>query len=320
MYSKLYFTFLIFKQAEDKKATPNIVIIVADDLGYNGISTYGNLYIKTPNLDLLASQGVLFTDFHSNRSVCSPTRSALLTGKYQQRTSIEAVITAKNHRDIGLKQDEITIAEEFKKHNYTCGMYGKWHLGYDKTYNPTLQGVDEFKDFVSGNVDYHAHFDAVDYLDWWNGSKTKNEAGYTSDLIIKYDVEFTKTHSTKPFLLYLPHEAPHEPYQRRIANALRAIGTPGTTRVPGHSIKGLYKEIVEVMGQGIGKIMDALKIGTTNKQTVFTMDLPPALLDFIREQPSEKHIDGISTKDHLINQTDLPKRDVFLRVSQSKLY
>ena len=109
---------------------PHFVIIMADDLGYGDLSCYNSASsIHTPNLDLLVSEGMMFTDFHSNGSVCSPTRAALMTGKYQQRTGVEGVITAKTHRDVGLNLNEITIAEELKRQNYNCGMFGKLHLG-----------------------------------------------------------------------------------------------------------------------------------------------------------------------------------------------
>lgn len=157
---------------------PNIVLIMADDLGYGDLSCYGNEYINTPNLDLLASEGVLFTDYHSNGSVCSPTRAALMTGKYQQRTGVEGVVTAKSHRDVGLALAEVTLAEELKQLGYNTGMFGKWHLGYDKAFNPTLQGFDEFVGFVSGNVDYHGHIDQEGYLDWWDGVKIKMKRLY----------------------------------------------------------------------------------------------------------------------------------------------
>ncbi|MCL4109512.1 UNVERIFIED_CONTAM: hypothetical protein GTU68_038907 [Idotea baltica] len=242
---------------------PNIVLIMADDLGYGGVSGYGNTEINTPNIDYLISQGVKFTDFHSNGSVCSPTRAALMTGKYQQRTGVEGVVTAKSHRHVGLDLEEITIAEELKKHNYNCGMYGKWHLGYSKEFNPTLQGFDDFVGFVSGNVDYHAHIDQEGYLDWWKGDKIDNEKGYTTDLISNYGVNYIKDNNrkktNKPFFLYLPHEAPHGPYQRRIDNTLRTVGTAGSAFVSKDSIAGIYKEMVEVMDEGIGDIVDVLK-------------------------------------------------------------
>ena len=161
---------LVFSCSVKKKTTeltPNIVLIMADNLGYGGISCFGNTTIHTPNLDLLAAKGIKLTDFHSNGSVCSPTRAALMTGKYQQRTGVGGVITAKSHRDVGLSLTETTMAEEFKKYGYNCGMFGKWHLGYPKEYNPTLQGFDEFRGFVSGNVDYHSHYDLAGQLDWW---------------------------------------------------------------------------------------------------------------------------------------------------------
>ena len=88
---------------EQKDTAPNIILIMADDLGYGDLPSYGNSQIQTPNLDFLASEGVRFTDFHSNGSVCSPTRAALMTGKYQQRTGVSGVITAKSHREVGMR-------------------------------------------------------------------------------------------------------------------------------------------------------------------------------------------------------------------------
>ncbi|MCT4590295.1 MAG: sulfatase-like hydrolase/transferase, partial [Carboxylicivirga sp.] len=103
---------------------------MADDLGYVDLSLYGNQQINTPHINELANEGIRFTNFHSNGPVCSPTRAALLTGKYQQHTGVEGIITAKKHREHGWGLKEITIAEEFKNPGYHCGMYGKWQLRY----------------------------------------------------------------------------------------------------------------------------------------------------------------------------------------------
>ena len=257
---------LLISCVETKKQAskqPNIIIIVADDLGYGDISSFGNTNIQTPNIDALATTGVKFTDFHSNGAVCSPTRAALMTGKYQQRTGVEGVVTAKSHRKVGLSLDEITIAEELNKYGYNSGMFGKWHLGYSKNYNPSLQGFHQFEGFVSGNIDYHAHIDQEGYLDWWKNSEIKNKEGYSTDLITENGVEFIKANNPektlKPFFLYLPHEAPHGPYQRRIDKALREVGSSITKSVAKDSIASIYKEMVEVMDEGVGKIIQTLK-------------------------------------------------------------
>tara|TARA_R110002049_G_scaffold73087_1_gene189297 strand:+ start:430 stop:1770 length:1341 start_codon:yes stop_codon:yes gene_type:complete len=274
-------TLLLFSCADKKTSTklrPNIVLIMADDLGYGDLSCYGNEMIQTPNLDFLASQGVKFTDFHSNGAVCSPTRAALMTGKYQQRTGVEGVVTAKSHRDVGLSLSEITMAEELKKHGYSTGMFGKWHLGYDKAFNPTLQGFDEFVGFVSGNVDYHGHIDQEGYLDWWKGGEIENEEGYSTDLITDYGVKYIQENDPEktgnPFFLYVPHEAPHSPYQRRIDKVLREVGIAGTQAVVEDSIATIYKEMVEVMDEGVGRIIESLKeIGQyENTIVVFVSD------------------------------------------------
>lgn len=358
----------------DKKKvdlSPNIVLIVADDLGYGDISCYGNSSTNTPNLDILANKGIKFTDFHTNGAVCSPTRAALMTGKYQQRTGISGVITAKSHRTVGLHLNEITIAEELKKNGYNTAIFGKWHLGYAEEYNPTLQGFDEFKGFVSGNVDYHGHIDQEGYLDWWNGINIEDEKGYATDLITAYGVKYIDENhpgkTRKPFFLYLPHEAPHYPYQKRIDKILREVGEVGTNKIQKEKIASIYKEMIEVMDEGVGKIIQSLKDngqyentiilfisdngaskfgnngvlrGTKgspyeggsrvpaifsypnkikqaiiNNEIILTMDVLPTLLDFIDQKPSVKNLDGISIKDNLIHQTNLPKRDVFFSFS-----
>ncbi len=252
---------------------PNIVLIMADDLGYGELSCYGSTKIKTPNIDKLAAQGVRFSDYHANGSVCSPTRAALMTGKYQQRTGVEGVITAANHRDVGLSLDEPTLAEELKKLGYTCGIFGKWHLGYAKEFNPTYQGFDEFVGFVSGNVDYHAHVDQEGYLDWWKGTIIDNEQGYTTDLITKYGVDFIKKNNPentgKPFFLYLPHESPHYPIQGRPDDPVREVGSGKYMRkVPKDSVQIIYTEMIEILDEGIGEIMQALVEEGLDKNTI----------------------------------------------------
>lgn len=253
-------------QAQTNKK-PNIIIIMADDLGYNDISCFGNTNIKTPHLDQMALEGIKFTDFHSNGAVCSPTRAALITGKYQQRTGITGVVTAKSHRHVGLPLSEITFAEALKSNGYVTGMFGKWHVGYRPEYNPTKQGFDEYKGFVSGNVDYHSHIDQEGHFDWWEGDKQKDDEGYSTDLITNYSIDFIKRHKDSPFLLYLPHEAPHYPFQGRSSDAFRKEGD-----VRGHSsseystimkdtdsVLALRKEMIEVMDESIGKVIATLK-------------------------------------------------------------
>jgi len=268
-------TFAFFTQActktEEKK--PNIILIMADDLGYGELSCYGSPTVKTPNIDKLASQGVRFTDFHSNGPVCSPTRAALMTGKYQQRTGVEGVITAANHRHVGLSLNEITLAEELKSHGYSCGMYGKWHLGYAKEFNPSFQGFDHFVGFVSGNIDYHSHIDQEGYLDWWNDTIINNEKGYTTDLITKYGVEFIKNNNPnktgKPFFLYLPQEAPHYPIQGRNDAPVRKEGSKKYIRkVANDSVPIIYTEMIETMDEGVGDIMKTLTLEGLDENTI----------------------------------------------------
>tara|TARA_A100001015_G_scaffold75281_1_gene83513 strand:- start:908 stop:2221 length:1314 start_codon:yes stop_codon:yes gene_type:complete len=247
---------------------PNIIIIMADDLGYGDLSIYGNKKIQTPSIDRLGNEGILMTDFHSNGSVCSPTRAALITGKYQQRVGISGVITAKSHRDKGLSLAEKTFAESAKKAGYKTGIFGKWHLGYDPKFNPIYQGFDEYIGFVSGNVDYHSHVDQEGFEDWWKGSELKIEEGYSTDLISKHAVDFIERNKDESFLLYIAHEAPHYPIQGRKSKATRKVGGDFSPVNKGQNKAELYKEMIEVMDEGIGHVLQTLEKLELDKKTV----------------------------------------------------
>ena len=256
---------------ESKDIKPNIILIMADDLGYGDLSCYGSPLIRTPHLDSLAAEGVRFTDFHSNGTVCSPTRAALLTGKYQQRTGIDFVVTVEK-RDLGLGLEETTFAESMKSEGYITGIFGKWHLGYNPRFNPIHQGFDEYIGFLAGNVDYHSHVDQAGYEDWWMGDQLVPEEGYTTDIITSHAVNFIKKHKEEKFLLYIPHEAPHYPYQGRASKADRMIGgKPGKdypVRGSEEDYDALHREMVEVIDEGIGKIIQTLEELNLDKNTL----------------------------------------------------
>ncbi|WPP51795.1 sulfatase-like hydrolase/transferase [Catalinimonas niigatensis] len=256
-------------QSQTEVSKPNVVLIMADDLGYGGISCYGEPNIQTPHLDSLAAQGIKFTDFHANAPVCTPTRAALLTGNYQQRTGLEGVIYVRGEtREVGLDTTQLTIAELMKENGYATGMMGKWHLGYKKEFNPVQHGFDEFYGYVSGNVDYHSHYDNAGIYDWWHNLDSIQEEGYVTDLITEHSVDFINQHKDEPFFLYVPHESPHVPFQGRNDPAYRFPGEEFTYYGPVEGQHRAYKEMVEVMDEGIGKIMDALKVNQLEENTL----------------------------------------------------
>ena len=200
---------------------PNLIVIMVDDMGYAGISCFGNPYFQTPEIDRLAAEGMRFTDFHSSGTVCSPTRAGLLTGRYQQRAGIEAVIHPlaghPEHRK-GLQQCETTFGESLKQAGYVTGLIGKWHQGYTENspkYHPQNHGFDQFIGYHSGNIDYISHIGDHMKHDWWHGRTETEETGYTTHLVNRYVDKFVRSHANKdqPFCLYVAHEAIHNPVQ-----------------------------------------------------------------------------------------------------------
>lgn len=238
---------------------PNIILIMADDLGYGDLGCYGAPNIQTPNIDRLADSGIRFLDYHSNGTVCSPTRAALMTGRYQQRSGIEGVVTAAGHRHTGLSPEEYTIADYLGSKGYHTGIIGKWHLGYDTAFSPINNGFDFFRGYVSGNVDYHSHIDQTGYYDWWLSKDTLIEEGYVTDLISDAAIQFIRDKKESPFFLYVAHEAPHYPYQGRQDRADRTIGGEFPNQGSRQDTENAYREMIEAMDEGIGEIISVLE-------------------------------------------------------------
>jgi arylsulfatase A len=204
------FIFLALTQAtlhaaDSSVKKPNIVLIMADDLGYGALGCYGNTEVKTPNLDALAKSGVRLTDFHSNGPMCTPTRAALMTGRYQQRCAWvddeELSPKMREQRKENLKQrwawgispQELTLPRLLQQCGYRTAILGKWHLGYDPKFHPLNYGFDEFRGYIGGAVDYHTHVatHGTEELDWWHDKTIENETGYTTDLQVDKDREKT---------------------------------------------------------------------------------------------------------------------------------
>jgi arylsulfatase A-like enzyme len=251
------------------EAKPNLIVVMVDDMGYAGVSCFGNPYFKTPEIDRLAAEGMRLTDFHSSGTVCSPTRAGLLTGRYQQRAGIEAVIHPVSdhpeHRR-GLQLTETTFAESLKAAGYTTGLIGKWHQGYPQNsddYHPQKHGFDEFVGYHSGNIDFVSHVGDHYAHDWWHGLKETEEDGYSTHLINRYSLDFVRRHATsdKPFCLYIAHEAIHNPVQIPGDPVRRTIDNWDRWKWQEHSAEERiekYKGMTLPVDEGIGQLRETL--------------------------------------------------------------
>ena len=185
---------------------PNIIMILADDLGYGDLGSYGQKKIKTPFLDQMAAEGLRFTDCYSGSAVCSPARCSLMTGYHMGRAYIRA-----NFPRVPLRPEDHTVAEALKQAGYTTAVIGKWALGNaDSTGSPNRQGFDYSYGFLT-NQDAHDYFPAHV---WRNGEKVKvPEGSYSEDLFLDEALDFINRSHDNPFFLYLPVTIPHGPYE-----------------------------------------------------------------------------------------------------------
>ncbi|MFK8113876.1 MAG: sulfatase [Rubripirellula sp.] len=275
MHRTLFTAIMIFicvAQGEAaEQARPNILFILADDLGYGDLGCYGCPDIRTPHLDRLADEGIRFTDFYANGSVCSPTRAAFMTGRYQHRIGMEHAVYYQE-RGKGLPPEEKTIADELKAAGYVTGLAGKWHLGYDFDRRPTQQGFDHFLGLLGGNHHYFEHMDRIGTHDLWlNNAPIKRDGVYTTDLITEDAMRFLEKNRDKPFFLYLSHPAPHFPWQGP-GDAGKRVEPKKPSWQQGE--RKTYVTMVEHMDQRIGDVLAKLdKLGLReNTLVVFTSD------------------------------------------------
>jgi arylsulfatase A-like enzyme len=261
---------------------PNIIFIVADDLGFADLGCYGGRAPVSPVLDALAANGCRFTEGYSNSPVCSPTRFALMTARYQYRLrgAAEEPINSKSRGSttLGLPPDHPTLPSLLKHAGYHTALIGKWHLGYPPAFGPLRSGYEEFFGPMSGGVDYFTHCDSRGTHDLWLGEEECKQEGYLTDLISKRAVDYVQRQAAAaregtPFFLSLHYTAPHWPWETRDDEALAQEVKDNLFHLHGGNIH-TYRRMIRHMDEGIGWIMDALKTAGLEGNTlvVFTSD------------------------------------------------
>ncbi len=272
-----------------KAAGPNVVLIFADDQGYQDMGCFGSPKIKTPNLDQMAKEGMRFTDFYSACSVCSPSRAALLTGCYPPRVGVTRVLFPRDHA--GLNPKETTIADLLKTRGYATACVGKWHIGHLPQFLPTSQGFDSYFGIPYSN-------DMTIAKNMTAAPGAKLPAGMTAETlktakakknhvpllrdtkVVEYPcdqtmltkrytaeaIRFITANTDKPFFLYMPHTMPHVPL----------FASPG---FKGKSARGLYGDVIEEMDWSVGEICKTLKTLGLDENTlvIYTSDNGPWL-------------------------------------------
>ena len=271
-----------------QRQPPNIIIILADDMGYGDLGSFGNPTIKTPRLDAMASQGQKWTDFYV-QPVCSPSRAALLTGRLPLRSGMYGAPTGtapkvlRDNAAQGLPPDEITIAELLETRGYATAIVGKWHLGQLPQFLPMRQGFDDwfglpYSHDMRMTAPREQGYKSPAYYDpkpeYWdvplmrNGDVIERPVDHRT-LTRRYTdeaVRFVNDHRTQPFFLYLAHSLPHIPLAR-------------SAEFAGHSAAGIYGDVIEELDASTGRILDALKAAGVDQRTlvIFTSDNGPWL-------------------------------------------
>jgi arylsulfatase A-like enzyme len=259
---------------------PNIVFIVADDLGFADLGCYGGRVPVSPVLDRLAGDGIRFTQGYANSPVCSPTRFALMTARFQYRLrgAAEEPINSRSRGSttLGLPPQQPTLPSLLKEAGYRTALIGKWHLGYPPSFGPLRSGYDEFFGPMSGGVDYFTHCDSRGTHDLFEGEAEHAEPGYLTDLISRRTVETIDRFAAPgqpPFFLSVHYTAPHWPWETRADEALAQEVKNNLFHLHGGNIH-TYRRMIEHMDEGIGWIMDALERNGATRDTlvVFTSD------------------------------------------------
>jgi arylsulfatase A len=256
-----------FAQAADA-SRPNFVIVYADDLGYADIGCFGATDIATPHLDRMAAEGCRLTSFYVAQAVCSASRTALLTGCYPNRVGILGALGPQSQ--IGIDEDEWTIAEVLKQRGYATGIFGKWHLGHHPHFLPTRNGFDEYFGLPYSNDMWPKHptakFPDLPLMEAERIVEYNPDQRQLTTWYAQRTVQFIEEHRNEPFFLYVPHAMPHVPLFV-------------SDRFAGRFSRGLFADVIAEIDWSVGEILTALKRCKLDDNTlvIFTSDNGPWL-------------------------------------------
>lgn len=244
--------------AGEAKEKPNILVIIVDDLGYGDLSSYGASDLKSPNIDALIASGMRFDSFYANCPVCSPTRAALLSGRYQELVGVPGVVRTKPEDNWGyLAQEAVLLPQVLKAASYDTAIVGKWHLGLEEENQPTRRGFDHFHGFLGDMMDdYYTHLRHGNHYMRRDEEAVEPE-GHATDIFTGWAIEYIEAQSKteNPFFLYLAYNAPHTPIQppeeweRKVLAREKGIDPKRAKLVA----------LIEHLDEGIGKVIEALK-------------------------------------------------------------
>jgi arylsulfatase A-like enzyme len=266
------------KRALGPAKPPNIVFILADDLGFADVACYGRPDLRTPNIDRLAADGVRFLQAYANSAVCSATRVALMTGRYQYRLRLGLEEPLAANPAVGLDPSHPTLPSLLKQAGYSSTLVGKWHLGVLPRFGPLKSGYDHFYGFRGGAVDYYAHTTPATKEDLWDDDVPIQRAGYLTELLGDRAVEVVNGYarSRRPFMISLHFNAPHWPWEAPgdEAESERLRGIPGALFDLDGGSQKTYQRMIEAMDRQIGRILEALRAHglTQNTIVIFTSD------------------------------------------------
>jgi len=260
---------IIIMGCEKQSDLPNIIIIFTDDQGYGDVGCYGAEGFVTPNIDSMAKEGILFTDFYVSQAVCSASRASLMTGSYAERVGVQGALSPWNVT--GLDPDRETIAKFLKRYGYTNAIFGKWHLGHKEKYLPLQNGFDEYAGLICSNDMWPVDYDGNPLIGekrsyyppmaFWRGNEPSEnieslkDQGKLTTKITELAVDFISRNKNNPFFLYVPHPMPHQPI---------AV----SEKFEGKSELGLYGDVIMEIDWSVGQILEALKINEIDENTL----------------------------------------------------
>ncbi|MES2647007.1 MAG: sulfatase [Bacteroidota bacterium] len=269
--STMFFALVLLFKVAALSQSPNIIFIMSDDMGYGDLGCYGNKVHQTPNLDKLASQGIKMVNAYAAAPLCTPTRTALMTGRYPAKTPvgiIEPLTGSPGDRSYGLTSEVPSLATLIKSAGYKTALVGKWHLGVLPQHSPVKNGFDYFYGFLDGAADYVSH-NSRGQNDLFENDTPVDTEGYLTDLFTQKAISFIRQKHTKPFFLALTFNAPHWPWQ---APGAKPYDDSVDFRKGGSA--DIYSAMIKSMDDGIGKLLQALDEAKLSQNTIiiFTND------------------------------------------------